>query len=162
MVINVHFHPLTKLWLKKQLLEFCEWLICASKHPALDLNLSSICHLWLFFSCLNERVICQWDLWNQFKVHNKDIRTMSVTSFWCLYCYLWTYFTPGLSTSLLLTFNKYMWAGSSLHSLEWVSLDSELSAFIIKKFSFNTLSCFIVIFLYDYAFPSIHFTLYSV
>ena len=29
-----------------------------------------------------------------FKVNNKDTRVTSLTSFWCLYCYLWTCFTP--------------------------------------------------------------------
>ena len=28
-----------------------------------------------------------------FKVNNKVTRTTSLTSFWCLYCWLWTYFT---------------------------------------------------------------------
>ena len=31
-------------------------------------------------------------MWNMFIVNNKDIRTTSVTSFWCLYCYLWTHY----------------------------------------------------------------------
>ena len=34
-----------------------------------------------------------------FKVYNKDTRTTSVTSFWCLYCKLWTYSTPCSSVS---------------------------------------------------------------
>ena len=29
-----------------------------------------------------------------FKVDNKDTRTTPLVSFQCLYCYLWTYFTP--------------------------------------------------------------------
>ena len=35
----------------------------------------------------------QMNVWNLLKVNNKDTRLMSVTSFWCLYCfycYLWT------------------------------------------------------------------------
>ena len=35
-----------------------------------------------------------------FKVNNKDTRTTSMTSFWCLYCYLWTYFTSCSSVSI--------------------------------------------------------------
>ena len=31
---------------------------------------------------------------NMFKVNNKDTRTTPLPSFWCLYCWLWTYFTP--------------------------------------------------------------------
>ena len=42
-------------------------------------------------------------MWNLFKVNskrhqndfnNEDTRTTSITSFQCLYCWLWTYFTP--------------------------------------------------------------------
>ena len=36
-----------------------------------------------------------------FKVNNKDTRTTSSTSFWCLYCYLWTYFTTCSSVSIV-------------------------------------------------------------
>ena len=38
---------------------------------------------------------------NMFKVNNKDTRTTSVTSFWCLYCQFWTYFTPFFSVSIV-------------------------------------------------------------
>ena len=34
------------------------------------------------------------------KVNNKDIRTTSMTSFWCLYCYLLTDFTHCSSVSI--------------------------------------------------------------
>ena len=30
------------------------------------------------------------NVWNMFKVNNKDTRATSMTSFWCLYCQLWT------------------------------------------------------------------------
>ena len=40
-------------------------------------------------------------MWNMFKVNNKDIRTTLLASFWCLYCYLWTYFTPCSSVSFV-------------------------------------------------------------
>ena len=33
------------------------------------------------------------------KVNNKDARTTSMASFWYLYCYFWTYFTPCSSVS---------------------------------------------------------------
>ena len=32
---------------------------------------------------------------NMFKVNDKDTRTMSMTSFWCFYCWIRTYFTPS-------------------------------------------------------------------
>ena len=35
----------------------------------------------------------QNNVWNLLKVNNRDIRTTSVKSFWCLYCKLWTDFT---------------------------------------------------------------------
>ena len=31
-----------------------------------------------------------------FKVNNKETRTTPLTSFWCLECYFWAYFTPLL------------------------------------------------------------------
>ena len=36
-----------------------------------------------------------------FKVNNKDTRTMLIASYWCLYCYLWIYFTPCSSFSIV-------------------------------------------------------------
>ena len=36
-----------------------------------------------------------------FKVHNKDTRTTSVSSVWCLYCKLWTYFTICSKVSIV-------------------------------------------------------------
>ena len=35
-----------------------------------------------------------------FKVNNKDIRTTSLTSFWC-FSFIWTYFTPFSCVSIL-------------------------------------------------------------
>ena len=32
---------------------------------------------------------------------NKDTRTSSISTFWCLYCQLWTYFTPCSDVSVL-------------------------------------------------------------
>ena len=40
-------------------------------------------------------------MWNKFKVNNKDTRTTLLTSFWCLYCWLWMYFTPCSSVSII-------------------------------------------------------------
>ena len=34
-----------------------------------------------------------------FKVNNKNTRTKSMTSFWCFYCHLRTYFTSFSSVS---------------------------------------------------------------
>ena len=36
-----------------------------------------------------------------FKVNNKETRTTPMALFWCLYCYLWTYFTPCSSVSIV-------------------------------------------------------------
>ena len=36
-----------------------------------------------------------------FEVNNKDTRTMSMTSFWCLYCLLWIYFQPFSRVSIV-------------------------------------------------------------
>ena len=36
-----------------------------------------------------------------FKVNNKDTRTTPLASWWCLYSYLWTYFTPCSSVSIV-------------------------------------------------------------
>ena len=36
-----------------------------------------------------------------FKVNNKDTRTTPMAFFWCLYCQLWTYFTPCSSASIV-------------------------------------------------------------
>ena len=37
-----------------------------------------------------------------FKVNNKDTKTTPVASFWYLYCYIWTYFTPCSSVSIVI------------------------------------------------------------
>ena len=36
-----------------------------------------------------------------FKVNNKYTKTTWLTSFWCLYCWLWKYFKPFCSVSLI-------------------------------------------------------------
>ena len=40
-------------------------------------------------------------LWNMFMCNKKDTRTTPIASFWCLYCYLWTYFTPWSTVSIV-------------------------------------------------------------
>ena len=48
-------------------------------------------------------------MWNMFKVNNKNIRTTSVTSFWCFFCWLLTYFTPFPSVSINDLEHFYCW-----------------------------------------------------
>ena len=36
-----------------------------------------------------------------FKINNKDARMTPLALFWYLYCYLWTYFTPCFSVSIV-------------------------------------------------------------
>ena len=36
-----------------------------------------------------------------FKVNNKDTKTTPLASFWCLYCYFGTYFTPYSSVPIV-------------------------------------------------------------
>ena len=47
----------------------------------------------------------QWkyqnNVWNPFKVNNKNTRTTAVTSFWCCYCQLWTDFTHCSGVSIV-------------------------------------------------------------
>ena len=42
------------------------------------------------------------------KNNNRDTRTMSVTSFWCVYCYLWTYFTSFSIVSMFTLYPVYI------------------------------------------------------
>ena len=46
------------------------------------------CDFWKFFRT------------DMFKVNNKNTRTTSMTSFWCLYCKLKTYLSPSSSVSV--------------------------------------------------------------
>ena len=43
----------------------------------------------------------QNNVWNLFKVNNKDTRRTSATSLWCLYCWLWIDFTHCSSVSIV-------------------------------------------------------------
>ena len=38
--------------------------------------------------------------WNMFKVNKKGTKTTSMTSFWCLYCWLWTNFANCFGVSI--------------------------------------------------------------
>ena len=40
-------------------------------------------------------------MWNIFIANNRDTRPMPMTSFWCLYCELWTYFTTSSSVFIV-------------------------------------------------------------
>ena len=53
------------------------------------------------FTCWNSTMETQEQYGNMFKVNNKDARTTSMTSFLCLYCYLWTYFTRCFGVSYI-------------------------------------------------------------
>ena len=47
----------------------------------------------LTFYCLKSTIETLEKAWDMFKANNKNTRTTSLTSFWCCYCELWTYFT---------------------------------------------------------------------
>ena len=52
--------------------------------------------------CLKTRIDSFSSNWERSdEVNNKDAKTMSLTSFWCLYCWLWTYFTPCSIVSIV-------------------------------------------------------------
>ena len=44
-------------------------------------------------------------MWNLFKINNKNTRTTSGRSFWCLYCWFWKYFT-GRSGVFIIAFEQ--------------------------------------------------------
>ena len=48
----------------------------------------------LTFTCSKSTMETLEKVWHMFRVNNKNIRTTSLTSFWCVYCRLWTYFIP--------------------------------------------------------------------
>ena len=49
-------------------------------------------------------------MWNVFKVNNKDARTTPMAFLRCLYCLLWTYFTPCSSVSIVNFQHIITWA----------------------------------------------------
>ena len=77
---------------------------------------------------------------NLFKVNNKDIKTRSMTSLWCLYCQLLVYLTPFSSafycwsrTDNCLLGNKHLLnRRSSIHFQVWLCL-SRLTCHKIQK-----------------------------
>ena len=62
-----------------------------------------------------------------FNVNNKSTRTMSMTSVWCFYCQLWTYFIP-YSTVFSLDFEQVnvSWVNKKNCSMFAVSTQSDL------------------------------------
>ena len=62
-----------------------------------------------FFTCSRSTMETLQKVWNVLKVNNIGTKTKLLTSFWCLYCWLWTYFTPFL-VLLLLTLNRWMFS----------------------------------------------------
>ena len=70
-----------------------------------------------------------------FGVNNENTRTTSVTSFWCLYCWLWICFTPFSSVSIVCFVVFFCWVDT-----KWVSSIGNLVKFPWKNFVFNCVS----------------------
>ena len=62
------------------------------------------------------------------KVHNKDFRAMPRALFWCLYCWLWTYFTSCSSVSIV----NFEHTVTSWEAIEWWSKFDKYFAVIIR------------------------------
>ena len=58
-------------------------------------------HLWTVASITASIYYSQKNVWNLFKVNNKDTWRTSLTSFCCLFCYLWINFTHCSSVSII-------------------------------------------------------------
>ena len=72
------------------------------------------------------------------RVNNKDTRTRSMTSFWCLW-YLWTYFTPFSSVSMVdLELVNVCWAGTLQNTSSEKCRKTEESIVIVSQKSFST------------------------
>ena len=57
------------------------------------------------------------------KDNNKETRTTPVASFWCLYCYLWTYSTSCSSVSIVNFENVIAsWEKRAISQADWKSL----------------------------------------
>ena len=69
------------------------WLMILPLMNANFLGTSLWCFPCRHLLVQNQQWKHQHIVWNLFKVKYKDIRTTSLTSFWCFYCWLWTYFT---------------------------------------------------------------------
>ena len=72
----------------------------------LNFALNRICIAQLTFTCSNQQWKHQDNGWNLFKVNNKDTRTTSTTSLWCLYYWLWKISHIVRLIFSLLTLNK--------------------------------------------------------
>ena len=72
----------------------------------LNFALNRICIAQLTFTCSNQQWKHQDNGWNLFKVNNKDTRTTSTTSLWCLYYWLWKISHIVRLMFSLLTLNK--------------------------------------------------------
>ena len=66
-------------------------------------------------------------LWNMFKVNDKDTRTISMTSLWCFYCWLRTYFTPSSSV--------YCWLWTIIF---WLKLNDQWKLFKVDTYGTKT------------------------
>ena len=71
------------------------------------------------------------NVWNMFKVNDKDIRTTSMSSFWCLHYLLWTYFTPFTCVS---TIEFEQVNNSWVHDADWYLVYSQLIHFHHLKY----------------------------
>ena len=61
------------------------------------------------FTCSKSTTETLEEVWDIFKVNNKDTRTIPLTSFWCLSYQPWTYITPLSSVSIV-----KLWKGKYL------------------------------------------------
>ena len=70
-----------------------------------------------------------------FKDYNKDTRTISMTSFWCLYCWLWTYFTSFSSVSIIdLERVNVCWSNNAVFTLKTFQIERNFCQLIWLKF----------------------------
>ena len=63
---------------------------CIKTWAATSYNADNVC----FFKVSNKNVTKRCEIWSMLKTRTPSERTASLTSFWCLHCQLWTYFTP--------------------------------------------------------------------
>ena len=100
-----YFIPLSNA----SIVEFEQVIICwviAFLYRALIWKFSLYCLVWQTLPSKHLVVLFVKKDWNKIKVKNENIRTTSMTSFWCFYYWLWTYFIPFLVFLLLSTLNK--------------------------------------------------------
>ena len=81
-----------------------------------------------------------------FKVNNKDTRTTLVTSCCCLYCWLWTFFTPYSSVSIVnFEQENAVWEGSCSSALSRHDEYKHHPKLVLKKFSLSNKNALIKI-----------------